>query len=121
MVLNNQVAQEQRAAQSGPAVQQAQDGSSEKTGPAVQRKAAEGNKPYQAILMDIRMPVLDGCEAARRIRQFNKVIPIIALSANSFQEDVEKSLASGMNARLAKPIDMKKLLAVLQQFLRPQT
>jgi CheY-like chemotaxis protein len=82
---------------------------------AVRMVRENSAKPYQAILMDIRMPVMDGYEATRQIRSFNKQVPIIALSANNFAEDVEKSLASGMNAHLAKPVDMKKLLTVLQK------
>lgn len=76
---------------------------------------------YDAVLMDIRMPVIDGLEAARNIRLFNKsdaqTIPIIAMTANAFDEDVEKSHAAGMNAHLAKPIDPEKLFAVLQEFI----
>jgi len=76
----------------------------------------EANK-YDAVLMDIRMPVLDGYAATRKIRETNKTIPILALSANNFPEDVEKSLAAGMNAHLAKPIDIKKLFGTLREVL----
>lgn len=76
---------------------------------------------YDAVLMDIRMPVMDGLETARNIRMFDKsdaqTIPIIAMTANAFDEDVEKSHAAGMNAHLAKPIDPEKLFAVLQEFI----
>lgn len=76
---------------------------------------------YDAILMDIRMPVMDGLTAARTIRGLErgdaKQIPIIAMSANAFPEDVQSSLASGMNAHLAKPIDPQALYDALQQFL----
>ena len=72
---------------------------------------------YDAVLMDIRMPVLDGYAATRKIRETNKDIPILALSANNFQEDIEKSLAAGMNAHLAKPIDIKKLFGTLREVL----
>ena len=75
------------------------------------------NNKYDAILMDIRMPVLDGYAATRKIREFNKTIPIVALSANDFPEDIEQSFAPGRNAHLAKPIDVKKLFAVLQDVL----
>lgn len=75
------------------------------------------NNKYDAILMDIRMPVLDGYAATRKIREFNKTIPIVALSANDFPEDIEQSFASGMNAHLAKPIDVKQLFAALQEVL----
>ncbi|VYU72706.1 Sensory/regulatory protein RpfC [Eubacterium limosum] len=64
---------------------------------------------YDAILMDIRMPVMDGLTAAAAIRQLNRkdaqYIPIIAMTANAFDEDVKKSLEAGMVAHLAKPID----------------
>ena len=83
------------------------------------RASEEGE--FDAVLMDIRMPVMDGLEAARNIRLFDKsdaqTIPIIAMTANAFDEDVEKSHAAGMNAHLAKPIDPEKLFAVLQEFI----
>lgn len=50
------------------------------------------------------MPIMDGLEAAREIRKFNKDIPIIALSANAYKEDIEKSYKNGMNAHLSKPV-----------------
>ena len=75
------------------------------------------NNQYDAIFMDIRMPVLDGYTAAKKIREFNKTVPIVAISANNFPEDIEKSLTVGMNAHLAKPFDIKKMLAVLQEVL----
>lgn len=72
---------------------------------------------YDAILMDIRMPVMDGLTAARRIRESahpdSKDIPIIAMTANVFEEDVKKSLAAGMNAHLRKPVDVQQMYAVL--------
>ncbi|MEG0923890.1 MAG: response regulator [Anaerovoracaceae bacterium] len=74
---------------------------------------------YDAILMDIRMPVMDGITATKSIRQMKKktakTIPIIAMSANAFDEDVEKSKTAGMNAHLAKPIEPKELFRVLEQ------
>jgi len=72
---------------------------------------------YDAILMDIQMPVMDGLEATRRIRKQNKKIPIIALTANAMREDISLSLDSGMNDHLVKPIDVDKLYAVLVQYL----
>jgi CheY-like chemotaxis protein len=69
---------------------------------------------YDIIYMDVQMPVMNGYEAASAIRCMEradaKTIPIIALTANAFKEDVEKALASGMNAHLAKPMDMEKTL-----------
>ncbi|MEG0805612.1 MAG: response regulator [Lachnospiraceae bacterium] len=77
---------------------------------------------YDAILMDIRMPVMDGLTAARSIRQMKKesakTIPIIAMSANAFEEDVEKSKAAGINAHLAKPIEPQLLYSTLQREIK---
>ena len=74
-------------------------------------------KDFDAILMDIRMPVMDGYEATRKIRQFNRKIPIAALSANSFPEDIRESLASGMNVHLSKPVDTGKLFATISDLV----
>ncbi|MEA4912480.1 MAG: response regulator [Oscillospiraceae bacterium] len=77
---------------------------------------------YDAILMDIRMPVMDGLTAARSIRHLKKAtardIPIIAMSANAFEEDVEKSKAAGMNMHLSKPIEPQRLYAALHFYLK---
>jgi len=74
---------------------------------------------YSAILMDIRMPELDGLEAARAIRALDrpdaKDVPIIAMSANAFAEDMQKSMDAGMNAHMSKPIDPQKLYELLAQ------
>ncbi|MEG2421195.1 MAG: response regulator, partial [Oscillospiraceae bacterium] len=76
---------------------------------------------YDAILMDIRMPVMDGITAAKSIRQMQKTdaatIPIIAMTANAFDEDIEKTRAAGMNAHLAKPIEPQVLYQTIQRFL----
>ncbi|MEG1684069.1 MAG: ATP-binding protein, partial [Oscillospiraceae bacterium] len=78
-------------------------------------------QPYDAILMDIRMPVMNGLEAAEAIRAtgspWAKTVPIIAMSANAFDEDVVKSKAAGMDAHLAKPIDAELLYDTLEQCL----
>ena len=70
--------------------------------------------------MDISMPVMDGYEAARKIRSLDceraRTVPIIAMTANAFTEDQEKSLASGMNAHLSKPVDMDKMIQVIQKY-----
>lgn len=74
---------------------------------------------YQAILMDLQMPVMDGCTAAREIRSSAhpqaETIPIIALTANAFAEDVAKALAAGMNDHISKPIDFERLKDVLRK------
>ena len=65
------------------------------------------------ILLDITMPVMDGYTATRKIRELErsdaKTVPIIAMTANAFQEDAEKCIAVGMNAHLAKPLDIEKM------------
>lgn len=83
--------------------------------------AFEDSEPgtYHAILMDLQMPVMDGYTAARRIRTGSHpqagTIPIIALTANAFAEDITKTLAAGMNDHVSKPIDCVRLLDVLRQ------
>ncbi|WP_294148380.1 ATP-binding protein [uncultured Clostridium sp.] len=82
--------------------------------------AAEG--AYSLILMDIRMPVMDGLEATREIRRMSRAdaqsIPIIAMTANAFDEDMRKSIKSGMNGHLAKPVDVKELLSAVKNVLK---
>ena len=76
---------------------------------------------YQVILMDLRMPVMNGYEATRAIRALDRpdagTIPIIAMTADAFSEDVHKCLECGMNAHIAKPLDMRELLRLLQKQL----
>ena len=76
---------------------------------------------YSLILMDIQMPVMNGYEATKRIRSLadkkKAQIPIIAMTANAFEEDRKMALASGMNAYVAKPIDMNVLLPVIMEYL----
>lgn len=76
---------------------------------------------YDVILMDIRMPVMDGLEATRRIRTKgrpdSRTVPIIALTANVFDEDSKKSIESGMNGHLSKPIQVERLIEVLKECL----
>lgn len=69
---------------------------------------------YAAILMDIRMPVMNGYEAATAIRKFDTEIPIIAMTADAFAEDVAKALECGMNGHIAKPLDVKTLFYTLK-------
>ncbi len=75
---------------------------------------------YDLILMDIRMPVMNGMEATKEIRKLNrkdKNLPIIAMTANAFSEDVQQCLDCGMNGHIAKPIELKNFLTVLYRFL----
>jgi two-component system sensor histidine kinase/response regulator len=76
--------------------------------------------PYDLVLMDIQMPVMDGLEATRRIRQNSKFqkMPIIAMTAHAMTGDKEKSLAAGMNDHITKPIDSTALSGVLKKWLR---
>ncbi len=80
------------------------------------RKSAVGT--YCAILMDVQMPVMDGYEATREIRNLQhpeaSTIPIFALTANTFQEDVDKALQAGMNGHIAKPLDTQALYRLLK-------
>lgn len=68
---------------------------------------------FDVILMDVMMPVMDGYEATRKIRSLNKpeakTIPIIAMTANAFVEDVEESRNAGMNEHISKPLDIGKV------------
>ncbi|MBQ7981284.1 MAG: response regulator, partial [Oscillospiraceae bacterium] len=86
---------------------------------AVDKFCASEENYYDAILMDIRMPVMDGIEATKRIRNTDRLdaftVPIIAMTANAFDEDMKKSVDCGMNGHLTKPIDMTK---VMQTFCR---
>lgn len=76
---------------------------------------------YDAILMDIRMPIMDGLQATVNIRHLNKkdakVIPIIAMTADAFEDDVLKSKRAGMNAHLIKPINPDQMFETLYHFL----
>ncbi len=86
---------------------------------AIMERAQEGE--YAAILMDIQMPNMDGYEATRAIRALPQKaishIPIIAMTANAFDEDRQKSRAAGMNAHITKPVDVEKLLKVLDKLI----
>lgn len=76
---------------------------------------------YDAILMDIQMPNMDGYQAAKLIRDLSgnyRTIPIIAMTANAFDEDRQKALSVGMDAHLAKPVDVKRLFGILRNVIR---
>lgn len=79
-------------------------------------KVKEG--AYDCILMDVMMPVMGGLEATRQLRAMGIEIPIIAMSANAFKDDVERSLNAGMNAHLSKPIDEKLLVKTIYKFCK---
>ena len=89
---------------------------------AVEMFAAHEAGYYDAILMDMRMPVMDGLEAARAIRSLGRpdagTIPIIALTANAFDEDVQRSMQAGLNAHLSKPVEPEALYETLEKLIR---
>ena len=91
---------------------------------AVETFAASKEGEYDAILMDIMMPVMDGLEATRKIRAMEaerkdaKTIPIIAMTANAFSEDKEKTMAAGMNHHLTKPVTIEQLKEVLGEYYK---
>jgi CheY-like chemotaxis protein len=76
---------------------------------------------YAAVLMDVRMPVMDGLEATRSIRALDrpdaKTVPIIAMTANAFDEDVQRSLQAGMTAHLSKPVEPERLYETLDKLI----
>lgn len=79
---------------------------------------------YDAILMDIMMPVIDGIHATKSIRSLDrpdaKTIPIIAMTANAFNEDADRCIAAGMNAHLAKPLQMDKVISTIAKYCSHQ-
>jgi CheY-like chemotaxis protein/two-component sensor histidine kinase len=89
---------------------------------AVQRMKESAPGTYDLILMDIMMPVMDGLEATKAIRAMEredlKTIPIIAMSANVFDDDMKKSVECGMNGHLSKPVEVGKMYSLLTQILK---
>ncbi len=113
--LNREIA-ETILEETGFIVESAPDGSD---AVAMVRRAEEGY--YDAVLMDVQMPVMDGYEATRTIRTLPredvKTLPIIAMTANAMEDDKEAALKNGMNAHIAKPIDIDLFLKVLGKYL----
>ena len=76
---------------------------------------------FDIILMDIMMPVMDGLTASKKIRAMErpdaKTIPIIAMTANAFKEDAERCIIAGMNANLAKPLEIDKIISAIHENL----
>jgi signal transduction histidine kinase/DNA-binding response OmpR family regulator len=87
------------------------------------RMFGESPDKYDLIFMDIQMPEMDGYEATRRIRAMDfehaKNVPIIAMTANVFGEDIERCLAAGMNEHLGKPLDLNEVIGKLRKYLKP--
>lgn len=86
------------------------------------QKSQEGY--YEAILMDVRMPIMNGYESTRAIRALSRpdaqTIPIIAMTADAFSEDIQRCLESGMNAHTAKPINLDEVISLLKKFILNQ-
>jgi CheY-like chemotaxis protein len=80
---------------------------------------------YQAILMDMRMPVMDGLTATKKIRELSrkdaKAIPIIAMTANAYDTDIQNCLDAGMNSHLSKPVDPAKIYSTLASYLETKS
>ncbi len=88
---------------------------------ALEMFSASEEGHYAAVLMDMRMPEMDGLEATRRIRALDRTdaraVPIIALTANAFDEDVQRSLQAGLNAHLSKPVQPEVLFETLESLI----
>ncbi len=113
--LNREIAQE-LLKESGAIIDTAEDGSE-----ALARIHTARPHQYDVILMDIQMPIMDGYEATRRIRalknNFYSDIPIIAMTANAFQDDKQKALEVGMNDHIGKPIDVQVIITTITKVL----
>lgn len=114
--LNAEIASE-LLSEAGLVVDRARDGAE-----ACEMFEASPAGHFDAVLMDVQMPNMNGYDATRCIRALDRAdaanVPIIAMSANAFAEDVSASLASGMDAHLSKPIDMRRVLATIIKFVR---
>ena len=114
--LNAEIAEE-ILEMTGLEVEHAYDGTE-----ALDMMTASEDGYYDIIFMDIQMPKMNGYDAARAIRamkrNYCKQIPIVAMTANAFAEDVQAAKTVGMNEHIAKPIDMKNLVKVLNRWIR---
>ena len=85
------------------------------------RMFSEAPDKYGMVFMDLQMPVMDGYQATERIRALQapnaKTVPIIAMTANVFREDIEKCMKAGMNGHLGKPLDISEVLKQLEKYL----
>ncbi|MCL1971966.1 MAG: ATP-binding protein [Endomicrobia bacterium] len=85
------------------------------------RMFCEEPDKYEVIFMDLQMPEMDGFEATRRIRAFDnpkaKTVPIIAMTANVFKEDIERCLEAGMNGHIGKPLDLNEIIKTLRMYI----
>ena len=112
--MNREIAQE-LLEENGIIVYTAEDGDI-----AVEKVRASMPKDFELILMDVQMPRMNGYEATKQIRKLEDPqksnIPIIAMTANAFEEDKKNALDAGMNGHLAKPIDIQRLIQTLTEF-----
>ena len=99
----------------GVQVEQAEDG-----GQAVQMVTDHPEDYYDLIFMDIQMPVMDGCEAARRIRALGRQrrVPIVAMTANAFADDIRQTREAGMDDHISKPVEIAKLVETMGKWMR---
>ena len=101
----------------GAIITQAENGAE-----AVQLFKESPKGTFDVILMDIMMPIMDGLEATRKIRALDRIdaasIPIIALTANAFYEDIKKCIEAGMNDHLSKPLDIEKVVEMVGKYVR---
>ncbi len=113
--LNREIAQS-ILEETGFTVETAPDGTD-----AVEMVRRSSERYYDAVLMDIQMPVMDGYEATRTIRAMSRqdvrTMPIIAMTANAMEEDKEAALKNGMDAHIAKPLDIERFLTILRKYL----
>lgn len=113
--INREIAQE-ILGQTGIIVESAEHGLE-----ALEKFAASDTGYYDVVFMDLQMPVMGGLEAARRIRDLersdSRSVPIIAMTANAFEDDVKASKEAGMNAHLSKPLDFKLLERTMAEYL----
>lgn len=114
--LNYEVASEMLAAR-GIKTERAEDGAV-----CVEKFNSSPAGTYDAILMDMHMPVMDGIEAARMIRRLShpqaREIPVIAMTANVFAEDIERCISAGMDDHLPKPVDVNRLIELLKKYIK---
>lgn len=113
--LNREIAEE-ILSMTGVEVETAENGKA-----AVDMVAASEEGYYDLILMDLQMPIMNGHDATRALRAMGrkdtKTIPIVAMTANAFVEDIQQSKASGMNEHMSKPLDIDQLQRMLSRWL----
>ena len=88
---------------------------------ALEMLQEKGAGYYSLVFMDIQMPVMDGYEAAKRIRRLDDPaiagIPIVAMTANAYEDDKKMAFSAGMNGHIGKPIEIPKLIEILQNMI----